>query len=48
MTKKLKGWFGRLLCKHDYIYLGKHTRIKYTCSDWYYFCNFFKYSYSNG
>ena len=35
-TNKLKGWFGRLLCKHDYIYLGKHTRIKYTCLDWYY------------
>ena len=35
-TNKLKGWFGRLFCKHDYIYLGKHTRMKYTCSDWYY------------
>ena len=27
-TKKIKGWFGRLLCKHDYVYLGKHTRKK--------------------
>ena len=35
-TNKLKGWLGRLLCNHDYIYLGKHTRIKYTCSYWYY------------
>ena len=31
-TKKLKGRFARLLCKHDYIYLGKLTRIKYTFS----------------
>lgn len=36
-TKKLKGRFARLLCKHDYIYLGKDTRIKYIFSeDWYY------------
>ena len=36
-TKKLKGWLSRLLCNHAYIYLGKHTRIKYTFSeDWYY------------
>ena len=35
-TKKLKGWLSRLLCNHDYIYLGKHTRIKFTFSDWYY------------
>ena len=35
-TKKLKGWLSRLLCKHDYIYLGRHTRAKYTLSDWYY------------
>lgn len=35
MTKSLKEWFARLLCNHDYIYLGKHTRIKYTCSDWF-------------
>ena len=34
-TKKLKGWLGRLLCKHDYIYLCEHTRTKYTSSDWY-------------
>lgn len=35
--KKLKGWLARLLCKHYYIYLGKHTRIKYIFSeDWYY------------
>ena len=34
-TKKLKGWLSRLLCKHDYIYLDTHTRIKYTLDDWY-------------
>ena len=33
--KKLKGWLSRLLCKHDYIYLDTHTRIKYTLDDWY-------------
>lgn len=38
MMKKIKhkNWFGRLFCKHDYTYLGKHTRKKYTMSDWYY------------
>ena len=36
IPKKLKGWLSRLLYKHDYIYLGKHTRIKFTFSDWYY------------
>ena len=36
-TKKLKRLVARLLCKHDYIYLGKDTRIKYIFSeDWYY------------
>lgn len=35
-TTKIKGWIGRLLCKHDYVYLGKHTRIKCTLDDWYY------------
>ena len=36
-TKKLKGWLSRLLCNHNYIYLGKHTKIKYIFSeDWYY------------
>lgn len=36
MTKKINGWLGRLFCKHDYEYLGKHTRIKCTLDDWYY------------
>ena len=35
-TKKIRGWFGRLFCKHDYVYLGKHTRTKFTLNDWYY------------
>lgn len=36
-TKKVKGLLSCLLCKHDYIYLGKDTRIKYIFSeDWYY------------
>ena len=35
-TKKIKGWFGRLLCKHNYVYLGQRTRKKYTMTDWYY------------
>lgn len=35
-TKKIKEWFGRLFCKHEYVYLGKHTRIKCTLDDWYY------------
>ena len=33
-TKKIKGWFGRLFCKHDYAYLSNIYGDMIRYADW--------------